>query len=398
MTPEQTPHPADAARRILVAAAPALRSPASILSNTGAYNVAKEMLVQADWRVLEVGCAAGSRLLLFDQQIKFREYSAVGVEPVRGARRAARRRRSRAPLARSPRVVADPQALPFRDGAFDVAFCGDLLRFLDVRGAQSALREIARVLKPGAHVPGVGSRACRMAGSSGGSGSGSAAIATAPASPATRACMALAERSGFDVAEPAHLRPWLYPPIARASLVAKKLPPGWHREGQNLVPDAVEHDARPTWQNHRHEHRDRLAVDRPGRPAAQGASTRRRCNARGSSACRCRTPRRRSRAGTCPSITVGGKNFAIFWRADARPNVCLTAAPGVQDLLVRKDPERYFVPAYMGVRGWIGVRLDGEVDWAALEQIACDAHDFSAPKRKVATAKQKVQQRSRRPV
>jgi predicted DNA-binding protein (MmcQ/YjbR family) len=93
--------------------------------------------------------------------------------------------------------------------------------------------------------------------------------------------------------------------------------------------------------------------------------------------------------GHLPVITVGGKNFAIFWRADARPNVCFTAAPGVQDLLVRKDPERYFVPAYMGVRGWIGVRLDGKVDWAALEQIARDAHDFSAPKPKVSAKKKR---------
>ena len=49
--------------------------------------------------------------------------------------------------------------------------------------------------------------------------------------------MALAERSGFDVADPARCARGLYPPIARASFVAKTLPPGWHREGQNLVPD-----------------------------------------------------------------------------------------------------------------------------------------------------------------
>lgn len=93
--------------------------------------------------------------------------------------------------------------------------------------------------------------------------------------------------------------------------------------------------------------------------------------------------------GHQPVITVGGKNFCIFWRADARPNVCFTAAPGVQDLLVRRDSERYFVPAYMGVRGWIGVRLDGKVDWPALEQIARDAHEFSAPRPKAATVRKK---------
>lgn len=214
-----------------------LSVPGLILSNTGAYNVAKEMLVQADWRVLEVGCAAGSRLLLFDQQIQFREYSAAGVEPV-----AALATRAQAAFDSASRplsaIVSGPQALPFRDESIDVAFCDDLLRFLDVRDAQAALREIARVLKPGAMclvwdlAPPEGRLAWwqRFWLRSYRDG---ARIAS------DKSLMALAERSGFDVAEAAHLRPWLYPPIPRASVVAKKLPPGWHREGQNLVPDVV---------------------------------------------------------------------------------------------------------------------------------------------------------------
>lgn len=214
-----------------------LSVPGLILSNTGAYNVAKEMLVQADWRVLEVGCAAGSRLLLFDQQVKFQEHTAIGLEPVPALARRAQQAFGDAARPLST-LVADPMTLPFRDGSFDVAFCDDLLRFLDVRGAQAALREMARVLKPGAMclvwdlAPPDGRfswwqrfwlRAYRRG----------ARISS------EKSLMALAERSGFDIAEPARLRPWLYPPIARASLVAKKLPPGWRREGQNLVPESV---------------------------------------------------------------------------------------------------------------------------------------------------------------
>jgi ubiquinone/menaquinone biosynthesis C-methylase UbiE len=208
--------------------------PGQALSNTAAYNVAKEMFVQADWRVLEVGAGAGSRLMLFDQQIKFREYSAAGVEPVATLARRAQRAFIEAGRPVSA-FVADPMTLPFRGEAFDVAFCDDLLRYLDVRGAQTALREISRVLRPGGMclvwdlAPPDGSfawwqrfwlRAYREG----------ARIAS------EKSLMALAERSGFDVADPARLRPWLYPPVARASLVAKKLPPGWRREGQNLVP------------------------------------------------------------------------------------------------------------------------------------------------------------------
>ena len=65
--------------------------------------------------------------------------------------------------------------------------------------------------------------------------------------------------------------------------------------------------------------------------------------------------------GHIPVITVKGKNFAMLWRADGRPNVCLSVPPGAQGVLVEADPDRYFVPAYVGVRGWVGVRLDGEV-------------------------------------
>ena len=83
--------------------------------------------------------------------------------------------------------------------------------------------------------------------------------------------------------------------------------------------------------------------------------------------------------GHIPTITVGGKNFCIFWRQDARPNVCLNAGATVQDTLTHADSGRYFVPAYMGPRGWIGVRLDGDVDWDALMPLVEEAHQFAAP-------------------
>jgi ubiquinone/menaquinone biosynthesis C-methylase UbiE len=218
-----------------------LSLPGQVLSNTGAYNVSKEMLVQADWRVLEVGAAVGSRLLLFDQQIKFRHHAAVGVEPLPDLARRAQHTFQEAarPIAA---VAADPAALPFAAESFDVAFCSDTLRFFDVRGAQAVLREVARVLKPGAM--------CLVWDLAPPDGRWSwwqrlwlRAYQDGARLSSEKSWMALAERSDFDVAEPARLRPWLYPPIARASFVAKKLPPGWHREGQNLVPDAVPPDA-----------------------------------------------------------------------------------------------------------------------------------------------------------
>lgn len=61
------------------------------------------------------------------------------------------------------------------------------------------------------------------------------------------------------------------------------------------------------------------------------------------------------------------------------------AAPvGVQDMLVESAPERFFVPPYVGHRGWIGVRLDVPTDWDEVADIVIDAYRMVAPKRLLA--------------
>ncbi len=61
------------------------------------------------------------------------------------------------------------------------------------------------------------------------------------------------------------------------------------------------------------------------------------------------------------------------------------AAPdGAQDALVRSDPERFFVPPYVGYRGWLGVRLDVPVDWDRIEDLVAAAYRMVAPKRLLA--------------
>jgi hypothetical protein len=60
------------------------------------------------------------------------------------------------------------------------------------------------------------------------------------------------------------------------------------------------------------------------------------------------------------------------------------APPGVQAQLVDEEPERFFVPPYVGGRGWLGVRVDTRVDWDEVAAIIEDAYRCIAPAKLVA--------------
>ncbi len=61
------------------------------------------------------------------------------------------------------------------------------------------------------------------------------------------------------------------------------------------------------------------------------------------------------------------------------------AAPdGFQHMLVEAEPDRFFVPPYVGHRGWLGVRLDVPVDWDEIRAIVEGAYRTVAPRRLVA--------------
>ena len=49
-----------------------------------------------------------------------------------------------------------------------------------------------------------------------------------------------------------------------------------------------------------------------------------------------------------------------------------------------EEPDRFFVPPYVGHRGWLGVRLDRKPDWAEVAGICEDAYRAVAPKTLVA--------------
>jgi hypothetical protein len=91
-----------------------------------------------------------------------------------------------------------------------------------------------------------------------------------------------------------------------------------------------------------------------------------------------------------PTFFVGGKrSFATVWdnhHGDGRFAVLCAAPAGMQAALVEADPERFFVPPYVGHRGWIGVRLDRGFDREEIAGILEDAYAEVAPARLVAAA------------
>jgi hypothetical protein len=47
--------------------------------------------------------------------------------------------------------------------------------------------------------------------------------------------------------------------------------------------------------------------------------------------------------------------------------------------LIAAAPERFFRPPYVGGKGWLGVRLDGDIDWAEIAELCEDAYRVIAP-------------------
>jgi hypothetical protein len=65
---------------------------------------------------------------------------------------------------------------------------------------------------------------------------------------------------------------------------------------------------------------------------------------------------------------------------DGRLALVYPAPPGVQDELLRAEPDRFFRPPYVGHRGWVGLRLDRDPDWDEVADVVVAAYRQVAPK------------------
>jgi hypothetical protein len=79
------------------------------------------------------------------------------------------------------------------------------------------------------------------------------------------------------------------------------------------------------------------------------------------------------------------KPFVMLWahghHANEFPHLWCAGLPGAQQEYVTAEPGRFFLPPYVGGRGWIGVRLDIVTDWAEVGELCQDAYRAVAPVR-----------------
>jgi len=92
----------------------------------------------------------------------------------------------------------------------------------------------------------------------------------------------------------------------------------------------------------------------------------------------------REMKGDHASFAVRKKIFAYFLNnhhGDGIVSVCAKTLPGDHTALVAADPKRFYLPAYIGPRGWVGLRLDrGKIDWEEVEELLKGGYLLTAPK------------------
>ena len=86
------------------------------------------------------------------------------------------------------------------------------------------------------------------------------------------------------------------------------------------------------------------------------------------------------------TFRVRNKIFAMHIAddGDGRSALWCKAPPGSQTHLVEADPKRFFVPPYVGHKGWIGMWLDRRVSWEEVAVVVERSYRMTAPKRIVA--------------
>jgi hypothetical protein len=94
---------------------------------------------------------------------------------------------------------------------------------------------------------------------------------------------------------------------------------------------------------------------------------------------------RREDKGSHCAFLVGKKTFAYYLNnhhGDDIVSVCCKVLPGENTFLVESDPARFYLPAYIGPRGWIGLRMDlPKLNLSEVKELILGSYLQLAPKK-----------------
>jgi predicted DNA-binding protein (MmcQ/YjbR family) len=98
----------------------------------------------------------------------------------------------------------------------------------------------------------------------------------------------------------------------------------------------------------------------------------------------------RKMTGDHVTFYVRKKVFAYYLdnhHGDGIVGLVCKVLPGDNTALIASNPGKFYMPAYVGPRGWVGLRLDrARVDWKEVEELVTHSYQLIAPKRLATTA------------
>ncbi len=202
-------------------------STASYLTNTALFRLKEQLDLDSSMRLLDIGCGRAALTRLLSGRVRPRQ-AAVGVDiSTTALRLATADEHDRAPATRTRLARGSTAALPFRDGAFTLVTCSYLVRRLNDVELRALLLEVRRVLAPG------GLALLWEIGPSGHRGldAWNARLLSTGAGPVRLRSVETLQRhataAGFEFTRDAQLRPFLFPPMPRASLLFGRPPEDW---------------------------------------------------------------------------------------------------------------------------------------------------------------------------
>jgi len=196
--------------------------PGQWAANTALYRLAEGLKLDSTTKLLDIGCGRGGLLRALDDQLGC-DVPPVGLDFSRAMLGMAQRDETN-PLRAARYVEASAVALPFRDATFSLVTCGYVVKHLTDDEVRALLMEIGRVLEPGGLAViwefGPTGNARLDAWNAG-------VVSRGVAQPRLRSSATLrrlATDVGFPFSRYADLRPFLLPPIPRASIIVGRPP------------------------------------------------------------------------------------------------------------------------------------------------------------------------------